>query len=109
MPPGREADHAASDRWTTCALRASRPERCPTARASAALFDYIKGFYNSHRRHSALDYLSPATYEEEVAQDRRNYLAVIARRNRGNSNHERRSGGPGALQGCLCRDDARRT
>jgi len=31
--------------------------------ARLALFDYIEGFYNTHRRHSALDYLSPAAYE----------------------------------------------
>jgi putative transposase len=31
--------------------------------ARAALFDYIEGFYNPHRRHSALGYLSPAAYE----------------------------------------------
>ena len=31
--------------------------------ARAALFDYIEGFYNPHRRHSALGYLSPAEYE----------------------------------------------
>jgi transposase InsO family protein len=31
--------------------------------AHAALFDYIEGFCNSHRRHSALDCLSPAVYE----------------------------------------------
>jgi putative transposase len=36
----------------------------PTRNAARlALFDYIEGFYNSHRRHSALDYLSPAAYE----------------------------------------------
>jgi transposase InsO family protein len=28
--------------------------------ARLALFDYIEGFYDSHRRHSALGYLSPA-------------------------------------------------
>jgi Integrase core domain len=27
--------------------------------ARLALFDYIEAFYNSHRRHSALGYLSP--------------------------------------------------
>lgn len=37
--------------------------------ARAALFDYIEGFYNPHRRHSALDYLSPAAYERRW-QDR---------------------------------------
>jgi putative transposase len=33
------------------------------AEADAALFDFIEGFYNTRRRHSALDYLSPAEYE----------------------------------------------
>lgn len=31
--------------------------------ARMALFDYIEGFYNTKRRHSALNYLSPAQYE----------------------------------------------
>jgi len=31
--------------------------------ARRAIFDYIKGFYNPRRRHSALGYLSPAEYE----------------------------------------------
>jgi putative transposase len=31
--------------------------------ARTALFDYIEGFYNTHRRHSALAYSSPADYE----------------------------------------------
>ena len=39
-------------------------KRFPTRNvARLALFDYIEGFYNTHRRHSALDYLSPAAYE----------------------------------------------
>ena len=29
----------------------------------AAIFDYIEGFYNRQRLHSALGYLSPASYE----------------------------------------------
>ena len=33
------------------------------AQARTALFDYIEGFYNTHRRHSALGYTSPAEYE----------------------------------------------
>jgi len=28
-----------------------------------AVFDFIEGWYNPHRRHSALDYLSPINYE----------------------------------------------
>ena len=31
--------------------------------ASLAVFEYIEGFYNPQRRHSALDYLSPSNYE----------------------------------------------
>ena len=39
-------------------------QRFPTRSAARlALFDYIEGFYNTHRRHSALGYLSPAAYE----------------------------------------------
>jgi putative transposase len=32
--------------------------------ARSALFDYIELFYNRQRRHAALNYLSPVTYEE---------------------------------------------
>jgi putative transposase len=31
--------------------------------ASLAVFDFIEGWYNPHRRHSALGYLSPMNYE----------------------------------------------
>ena len=33
------------------------------AEARMAVFDFIEGWYNPHRRHSALDYLSPIDYE----------------------------------------------
>jgi putative transposase len=33
------------------------------AEARMAVFDFIEGFYNPRRRHSALDYLSPAEHE----------------------------------------------
>ena len=33
------------------------------AEARSALFDYIEGFYNRQRRHSALGYQSPVAYE----------------------------------------------
>jgi putative transposase len=31
--------------------------------AHTEIFEYINGYYNNHRRHSALDYLSPAHFE----------------------------------------------
>jgi putative transposase len=37
----------------------------PTRQAAGtAIFEYIEGFYNTRRRHSALGYLSPAEFEE---------------------------------------------
>ena len=33
------------------------------ARAHKAIFEWIEGWYNTRRRHSTLDYLSPAAYE----------------------------------------------
>jgi putative transposase len=40
------------------------------AEARTAVFEFIEGFYNTRRRHSALDYLSPIAYE------RRHQLAL---------------------------------
>jgi len=34
--------------------------------ARTAIFDYVEGFYNPHRRHSALAYLSPIAYERRL-------------------------------------------
>lgn len=34
------------------------------AEAQLAVFDYLEGWYNPRRRHSALDYLSPMAYEK---------------------------------------------
>ena len=36
------------------------------AQARLAVFDFIEGWYNPHRRHSALDYLSPEAYERRA-------------------------------------------
>ena len=38
------------------------------AEARIAVFDYIEGFYNPRRRHSALGYLSPADFERGFHQ-----------------------------------------
>jgi transposase InsO family protein len=41
---------------------------CPTRRdAEIAIFEYINGFYNPRRRHSALGWKSPLAFERKVA------------------------------------------
>ena len=35
------------------------------AEARLAIFEFIEGWYNLHRRHSSLGYLSPQAYERE--------------------------------------------
>ena len=48
---------------TECELLDRR--RFPTqAEARMAVFDFIEGWYNPHRRHSGLDYESPISYEQ---------------------------------------------
>lgn len=37
-----------------------------TAEARRMIFDYIEGWYNPHRRHSALGYLSPRQFEQQA-------------------------------------------
>ena len=50
--------------FATLACELLARHRFPTRSAARlALFDYIEGFSNTHRRHSALGYLSPAAYE----------------------------------------------
>jgi putative transposase len=39
------------------------------SQARTAIFDYIEGFYNTHRRHSALGYLSPAAFERQFKKE----------------------------------------
>jgi putative transposase len=35
--------------------------------ARLEIFDYIEGYYNTHRKHSALHYLSPAQFETQIS------------------------------------------
>jgi putative transposase len=47
--------------------------------ARLQLFDFIEGFYNPHRRHSALGYLSPLRFEEQsIEQEKESGKAVAA-------------------------------
>jgi putative transposase len=36
------------------------------AQAKLAIFEFIEGWYNPHRRHSSIDYLSPINYERKI-------------------------------------------
>jgi putative transposase len=58
-------DNAAAESFfATLAIELLARHRFPNRNAARlALFDYIEGFSNTHRRHSALGYLSPAAYE----------------------------------------------
>lgn len=40
------------------------------AEAKHAIFEFIEGWYNPHRRHSALGHVSPAVYERRFAEER---------------------------------------
>jgi putative transposase len=64
---GNCLDNAAMESWFST-LKHELGERFDTpAAAKAQLFDYIEVFYNQQRRHSALDYVSPAAYEREAS------------------------------------------
>ena len=47
-----------------CELLDQKPLRTQ-AEARMAVFDFIEGWYNPHRRHSALGYQSPSAFERE--------------------------------------------
>ncbi len=51
---------------------------CPVAvnAAIAAIADYIDGFYNPRRRHSALDYVSPIEFELKFMNEKANRRAA---------------------------------
>jgi putative transposase len=58
-------DHAMCESFFAtleCELLNRRPFKTQVE-ARMAVFDFIEGWYNPHRRHSSLDYLSPINYE----------------------------------------------
>src|SRR5262249_39191804 len=56
-------DNAAMESWFST-LKSELGERFDSyADAKEQIFDYVEVFYNQQRRHSALDYVSPAEYE----------------------------------------------
>lgn len=62
---GNCLDNAAMESWFST-VKFELGETFPSmARAKEQLFEYIEVFYNQGRRHSTLDYVSPARYERE--------------------------------------------
>ncbi|MAG34520.1 MAG: hypothetical protein CL908_26925, partial [Deltaproteobacteria bacterium] len=60
--PGRPASSFSLE----CELLDREPLRTQSE-ARMAVFDFIEGWYNPHRRHSALGYRSPNAFEREEA------------------------------------------
>lgn len=66
---GNCLDNAAMESWFST-VKAELGETFESIhRAKEQLFDYVEVFYNQRRRHSALDYVSPARYERERVTD----------------------------------------
>ena len=48
--------------WRRCRIQLARAQGQP--QAHRALFEYIEGYYNLRRRHSAIAYRSPRDYDQ---------------------------------------------
>ncbi|HLT48507.1 MAG TPA: IS3 family transposase [Rubricoccaceae bacterium] len=69
--PGSPLDNAVIESFFSTLERELLSGRPFATRAEArsALFDYIEVFYNRQRRHSTLDYLSPAAFEARTSTE----------------------------------------
>ncbi len=64
MTDHRSINAVAESFFATLKLELIYRQPWPTKQAArTAIFEFIKGFYNRQRRHSTLDYLSPAAFE----------------------------------------------
>ncbi len=68
--PGQCWDNAVAESFFATIKTELLDRRAWPTRAAAhtAIFNWIEGWYNSHRLHSTLDYLSPAAYEKMYQQ-----------------------------------------
>ena len=55
--------------WATLKRECADAPFPSRAAAHTELFGFIMGFYNQHRRHSALGYLSPAMFEQQLKRN----------------------------------------
>lgn len=60
---GNCIDDAAMEAWFSTVKSELGEHFDSYGAAKEALFDYIEVFYNQQRRHSAIDYVSPAEHE----------------------------------------------
>ena len=67
---GDAYDNAMAESFFATLEREVLNRRCLKTHAEArlALFEWIEGWYNPHRRHSALGYLSPINFERRIAE-----------------------------------------
>ena len=66
---GNCLDNAAMESWFST-VKAELGETFESMhRAKEQLFDYIEVFYNQQRRHSSIDYVSPARYERQRTEE----------------------------------------
>ena len=63
---GDAYDNAVRELLRDARVRVRHQFRNPSE-ARRAVFDFIEGFYNRRRRHSALGYESPVHYEQQAA------------------------------------------
>lgn len=66
---GNCLDNAAMESWFSTVKFELGETFDSLGRGKQQLFDYIEVFYNQRRRHSSLDYVSPARYERERITD----------------------------------------
>ena len=67
---GNCIDNAAMESWFSTVKSELGEHFESYGGAKGALFDYIEVFYNQQRRHSAIDYVSPAEYERNLLSAR---------------------------------------
>ena len=67
---GSALDNAMAESFVST-LKSEIGDQLPPTREAArsAIFDYIECFYNPSRRHSSIGYMSPADYEQAIAEE----------------------------------------
>jgi transposase InsO family protein len=96
-------DNAVMESFFSVLKRELTHHHCYATREAArqSLFEYIEVFYNRRRRHSSLDYLSPADYEEREKSLKSQNGKSVARASRNVAPLPRQPWGRGLAGRCL--------